>query len=174
MRHLLAKGRRHQGTSRRGTCCFRVCSSLLSSGVSLRGSFLWRSFIGCSVVCANDVGLIVGKGLVEVRNPMNYGLRGGFPVPNTKVVTEIYSISMFHQLYCLVWQLSSPINAPDATLSFHYPPFTKRENSQYSRTPSAATKAQAKTKRRKITWVTASTICARRSCARATQRWRQH
>ncbi|KFY58773.1 hypothetical protein V496_05976 [Pseudogymnoascus sp. VKM F-4515 (FW-2607)] len=43
----------------------------------------------------------LGKGLVEVRNPMNYGLRGGFPVPNTKVVTEIYSISMFHQLYCL-------------------------------------------------------------------------
>ncbi|KFZ00090.1 hypothetical protein V500_01178 [Pseudogymnoascus sp. VKM F-4518 (FW-2643)] len=44
----------------------------------------------------------LGAGFVEVQNPMNYGLRGGFPVPNTgEVVTEIYSISMFHQLYCL-------------------------------------------------------------------------
>ncbi|OBT61551.1 hypothetical protein VE03_08911 [Pseudogymnoascus sp. 23342-1-I1] len=42
-----------------------------------------------------------GAGLVEVENPVNYGLRGGFPVPNTRVVTEIYSISMFHQLNCL-------------------------------------------------------------------------
>ncbi|KFY79155.1 hypothetical protein V499_01814 [Pseudogymnoascus sp. VKM F-103] len=43
----------------------------------------------------------LGAGFVEVQKPWNYGLRGGFPVPNTEVATEIYSISMFHQLYCL-------------------------------------------------------------------------
>ncbi|OBT83000.1 hypothetical protein VE02_08257 [Pseudogymnoascus sp. 03VT05] len=43
----------------------------------------------------------LGAGFVEVQKPWNYGLRGGFPVRDTKVPTEIYSISMFHQLYCL-------------------------------------------------------------------------
>ncbi|KFY34128.1 hypothetical protein V494_07032 [Pseudogymnoascus sp. VKM F-4513 (FW-928)] len=48
-----------------------------------------------------DMLMPLGSGFVEVQNPFKYGLKGGFPIPNTKVVTEIYSISMFHQLYCL-------------------------------------------------------------------------
>ncbi|ELR10150.1 hypothetical protein VC83_00726 [Pseudogymnoascus destructans] len=43
----------------------------------------------------------LGAGFVEVQKPWNYGLRGGVPVPNTEEATEIYSISMFHQIHCL-------------------------------------------------------------------------
>lgn len=82
--------------------------SFISLGVSLSGSILWCSFVGRSGACANDIEPTVGAGLVEVKNPMNYGLKGGFPVQNPKVMTEIYSISMFHQLYCLVRQTLIP------------------------------------------------------------------
>ncbi|KFX99147.1 hypothetical protein V490_01923 [Pseudogymnoascus sp. VKM F-3557] len=47
-----------------------------------------------------DMLLPLGGGFVEVQNPAKYGLRGGFPISNTD--KEIYSISMFHQIYCLV------------------------------------------------------------------------
>lgn len=84
--------------------------SIFSHRMSLRGDlFSGGSLVRFSGAHANDTGLIVGAGFVEVRNPMNYGLKGGFPVRNTEVMTEIYSISMFHQIYCLVRQLLIPV-----------------------------------------------------------------
>jgi hypothetical protein len=90
--------------------CVSLCGDLFS-GVVLR----------CSGACANDTGLIVGAGFVEVQKPWNYGLRGGFPVPNTEVATEIYSISMFHQLYCLVRQILLPLQRTPSYTVYQFP-----------------------------------------------------
>lgn len=98
-------------------------SSFLPSDASLEGSIFGRSFVKSPGSFANETALIVGGGFVEVQNPAKYGLRGGFPISNTD--KEIYSISMFHQIYCLVRQILIPFQCILTICSIRFPPFTK-------------------------------------------------
>jgi len=43
-----------------------------------------------------------GKGAIEVPDPKQWHLEGGYPVSNgTSSTSELYGLSMFHQLHCL-------------------------------------------------------------------------
>jgi len=48
-----------------------------------------------------DIAHTAGYGFVKVQDPEKFNLTGGLPYNSTEN-TEIYVMSMFHQLHCLV------------------------------------------------------------------------
>jgi hypothetical protein len=106
-----------------GYAASAYASSFLPSDAYLKGSILGRSFVISPGSFANETALIVGGGFVEVQNPAKYGLRGGFPILNTD--KEIYSISMFHQIYCLVRKILIPFQSVVAICSIRFLTFTE-------------------------------------------------
>ncbi|OJJ48982.1 hypothetical protein ASPZODRAFT_139933 [Penicilliopsis zonata CBS 506.65] len=57
-----------------------------------------------------------GKSFIAVDNPSSHGLSGGFPIPGRD--SEGYSLSLFHQLYCLALD-SDPASSSPMHMHIH-------------------------------------------------------